>query len=380
MARETMTPTERMMAVQNLEKPDRVPVMPAVTNEANAPLTGHTQAEVCSDSKLALEICFEVFDSYGGWDSAATVIMGPRALQATGLYPMKIRIPGMDLPDDYVFQLLEEEIFKPEDYDKLYEMGFNGFYFQDYLWRVATFRPDEMAGIIEEVKTYGALFMQESFKRNLAVTGSGFFMHPFFLLSLMRSMVKFTEDLYYNPDIVERVLQKLTNDVIEANIALVRQTGLKGLCIVEERASAFYYPLSVFEKFWWPYTKQMVEVFWEEGIHTSFHLDTPWDKNLPYFKELPRGSYTLGLDSTTDIFAAKELLRGHGILFGDVSASLLSIGTPQDVETYVKKLIDEVGDDGGFMLGVGCSAPSNIKPENLRALVETGKNYEFSKT
>ena len=121
-----------------------------------------------------------------------------------------------------------------------------------------------------------------------------------------------------------------------------------------------------------------MEAFWSEGIVTIFHLDQCWDKNLPYFKRLPKGSAIIELDSLTDIFSAKELLRGHLSIHGDVPAALLTIGKPEEVEAYCKKLIDEVGGDGGFILGSGCSVPCNVKAENFRAMIETGKNYELS--
>ena len=203
--------------------------------------------------------------------------------------------------------------------------------------------------------------------------------HPFFMLSLMRSMVKFTEDLYYRPEIVERVIKHMTAELIPKLIDITKQSGLNRWIFVEERAGGTHYPLSVFERFWWPYTEEIVDAFWSEGIVTGFHLDTPWDKNIPYFKKLPKGSYFLALDSTTDIFAAKEVVRGHGALHGDVPAALLTLGKPEEVEAYVKKLIDEVGGDGGFILGVGCSLPAAAKPENFRAMIETGKTYELSK-
>jgi uroporphyrinogen-III decarboxylase len=123
-----------------------------------------------------------------------------------------------------------------------------------------------------------------------------------------------------------------------------------------------------------------VDAFWSEGIVTLFHLDQCWDKNIPYFKELPRGSAILELDSVTDIFAAKESLRSHLCLHGDVSAAMLSVAQPEDVEAYCKRLIDEVGDDGGFIMGSGCSVPPTVKPENFRAMIETGKNYELTKS
>jgi len=122
-----------------------------------------------------------------------------------------------------------------------------------------------------------------------------------------------------------------------------------------------------------------VDAFWSEGIVTLFHLDQCWDKNIPYFKRLPRGSAVLELDSTTDIFQAKEILRDHLCFHGDVPAALLSIGSPEEVEAYCKRLIHEVGGDGGLILGSGCGVPPDVRPENFRALIDTGKEYELSK-
>ncbi|MDP7571325.1 MAG: uroporphyrinogen decarboxylase family protein [Myxococcota bacterium] len=43
------------------------------------------------------------------------------------------------------------------------------------------------------------------------------------------------------------------------------------------------------------------------------------------------------------------------------------------MESYCQRLLREVGGDGGFILGTGCSVPPNAKPENFRAMIETGK-------
>ena len=81
------------------------------------------------------------------------------------------------------------------------------------------------------------------------------------------------------------------------------------------------------------------------------------------------------LDSLTDIFEAKRVLKGHMCIAGDVPASLTSLGTPEEVEAYCRKLIDVVGEDGGFILSTGCTCPADCKFENLAAMVNTAKNY-----
>ncbi|MFO8101573.1 MAG: uroporphyrinogen decarboxylase family protein [Dehalococcoidia bacterium] len=379
MAGESMTPTERLWSAIRLEKPDRVPVVPTLLPEPVAGLAGLTGAQVCSDNELLISSALGIFDEYGGWDAMYPIGATPVQMQAMGTFPMKMKIPGVDLPDDYMFQLDEKEVMQPQDYEKIYEMGMEKFYYEDYLWRIASLKPDELDAELNQVATSFAGFLEGCSARDVQPFFLGYGLHPFFTLALMRSMVPFTQDLYYNPEPVERALKKMTAELIEKQLSIAKNSGIDNWLLTEERASAYFYPPAIFERFWWPYTMEIVDAFWAEGIVTTFHLDQCWDKNIPYFKELPRGSAILELDSVTDIFAAKEILRGHLCFHGDVPAAILALEEPEAVEAYCRKLIDEVGGDGGFILGSGCSVPPNVKPQNFRAMVETGRNYEFSR-
>ncbi|NQT74792.1 MAG: hypothetical protein HQ553_18800 [Chloroflexi bacterium] len=379
MAGESMTSEERLWSAIRLEKPDRVPVIPTLLPEPVAGLAGLTGAQVCNDNTILVDAALEIFDTYGGWDSLYPIGATPLQMQALGIFPMKMKIPGIDLPDDYMFQLDEQEIMQPEDYDNICEMGYKQFYHDDYLWRITSLTPDDIPKEMDNLLIGGARFLEGCSERNTQLFFAEHALHPFFILSLMRSMVRFTEDLYFQPDMVERALKKMTTELIEKQLKAMKGTETKIWLLTEERASAYFYPPAIFERFWWPYTKEIIDAFWSEGIVTIFHLDQCWDKNIPYFKELPRGSAILELDSVTNIFAAKEILRDHLCFHGDVPAAMLSLGKPEDVEAYCKKLIDEVGSDGGLILGSGCSVPPNVKPENFRAMIETGKNHELSR-
>jgi len=370
---DAMTPDERLWAAIRLEKPDRVPVVPTLLPEPAAGLTGLSLARAADDAELAVRAVFKVFDDYGGWENPYPAAYRPIHLQAMGQYPMKMRIPGKDLADDVSFQLDEQEILKPEDYGTIAEGGLEPFYYDDYLWRVSTLQPSDLPGTLNGLVQGLALFFHECARRDLRPFFGASCMHPFFTLSLMRSMVPFTQDLYGNPEPVQRALKRMTADLIAKQIGVVKKTGIKMVLLIEERASGFFYSPAIFERFWWPYTREIVDAFWSEGIVTLFHLDQCWDKNIKYFAQLPRGSAVLELDSTTNIFAAKQALRGHLCLHGDVPAALLSIGRPEDVASYCRRLIDEVGADGGFILGSGCSVPSDVKPENFRSMIEAAK-------
>jgi hypothetical protein len=287
------------------------------------------------------------------------------------------KIPGRDLPDDYLPQPHEQENVKFEDYDTIIKNGWYRFADEDLIFRVSGLTSEELKETEKSMIAVTERSIREFGERGVFTAIMAEDYHPFFKLSLSRSMVNFSEDLYYHPDVVEKAIDRMTDETIENVIANAKKYNQEIVGITEERASAYFYPLRIFERFWWPYTQRMVEAFWAEGLVTHFHLDLDWTQNFPYFKNLPKGSAILSLDGTCDIFNAKKVIGDHLCLKGDVHPSMLTLQQPEEVEAYVKRLIDEVGANGGFILGVGCEIPATCKPENLRALLEMGRTYEL---
>ncbi len=371
MKTDVMTSQERLWAAIHLEQPDRVPLVPTLLPEPAAGLAGVSQATIASDNSEVVKAVFKVFDDYGGWDAIYPASYIPVQLQLGGVFPMKIKVPGQHIADDIPFQLEEVEILRLEDYDKIAEVGFDAFFNEDFLWRVTDVAPDEVRGHMDNLMIGGASFLEECANRDVQPLFLASGMHPFFKLSLMRSLVPFTQDIYYNPEPVERAIRRMTDDLLVEQKLSAINTGLGMWMCCEERAGGYFFRPEIFERFWWPYTKELVESQWSEGIVTLFHLDTCWDKNLHYFKELPKGSAILELDGTTDIFLAKEILGDHLCLKGDVPAALLAVGKPEEVTNYCRERIEKVGRGGGYILGTGCSVPPNAKPENFRAMIES---------
>jgi uroporphyrinogen-III decarboxylase len=79
------------------------------------------------------------------------------------------------------------------------------------------------------------------------------------------------------------------------------------------------------------------------------------------------------LDST-DIYKAKEILKDHLCIQGNVPSSLLQAGTVDDVKEYCKKLIDDIGKDGGFILSPR-SSTDEVNPRNLKAMIDFTHEY-----
>jgi len=128
-----------------------------------------------------------------------------------------------------------------------------------------------------------------------------------------------------------------------------------------------------FEKFYWPTCKKLLLALIDQGVTPCMFFEGNFDQKLEYLLELPKGSMLVRLDRT-DIFRAKEIIGDHLCIEGNVPVSLLQAGTVQEVEDYCKKLIDVVGKGGGYIVSPR-SATDQVKPENLKAMIDFTKEY-----
>lgn len=77
---------------------------------------------------------------------------------------------------------------------------------------------------------------------------------------------------------------------------------------------------------------------------------------------------------TTDIRKAREALGDHTCLMGDVPPALLTLGTPDEVFTYSRGLIQHMGGKG-FMLAAACCVPPDAKTENVKAMIAAAAGH-----
>ena len=369
-----MTGWERIEAAIKLGKTDRVPVVPYIDFKFPCRYQGVPQVEALRNPERARQAMFDTFDELGGYDAAFFPGAGSLTEFSPSQAPMAIKRVGKDLPDEAVGQYDEREVMAVEDYDRVLEVGWNRFA-MELLCRIWERPLSNMEGRQEKWARQSlrdAELWQEKGVPTLTLTPV---YTPLMTLSCSRSLTQFTLDLYRRPDKVAAVMDVMVLDLIDNVISLMQRGGPHTCMVVLERGSGFYYPLKFFERFEFPYLKKMVEAYVAEGITPILHFDTDWSINLPYLRELPRGKCVCEFDGLTNIFNAKEILRDHMCIMGDAPASLLSLGSAQDVEDYCKKLIDIVGQGGGYILSTGCVCPIDAKFENIKAMIDTGKSY-----
>jgi uroporphyrinogen-III decarboxylase len=132
--------------------------------------------------------------------------------------------------------------------------------------------------------------------------------------------------------------------------------------------------LKQFETFYWPTLKEVICRLVADGFICRPFAEGDWTMNMKYWREVPKGKVILKID-LADIFKAKELVGDTVCLQGNVPATLLQFGTPKQVEKYCKKLIDVVGEGGGFIMDGAVGIPGGAKIENIVAMTKFTAKY-----
>jgi uroporphyrinogen-III decarboxylase len=397
MLKETMTSRERILAAINLKPYDRVPVAPHLNTEYPFRRKGRPTSDAYDFTKGAegLQFTVDLVDEVGGVDAMTLATGGGLPSTAPLLtlfcalygdamvYPGKDdRISGEDSPPQYA----EREILTADDYDTILKMGWHNFCMAN-MDRISTtiYRiPLNVMPLSEVAKALTASYISTRdmwHQKGIAVLNGVLLADPQMLLCLMRGLVEFTLDLYRQPDKVKEVLKVISRDITEDTIKAMLLTGpppkerIPGVMLSCERGSGTYFNLKIYEEFIWPFIKEQILAYHAAGFITTLHLDTNWTLNLPYLLEVPAKSCIVELDSTSDIFKAKEILGDHMCIMGDVPASISTHGTVDEMREYCQKLIDVVGKDTGFILSTGCAVPPGTKFENFKTMIDTAKNY-----
>lgn len=361
------------------ERIDRaVALKPAAPGETPvAPLLIHYVAKIAGVSQA------RIFGSVGGWrdavdaaaDRVGTFDMG-FALWPTDVpfsESMKHELPGRELGDDEMFQVLEEEVMTRDDYELLLREGY-GRWSMDYLVRLQPgLRPGRLARGRTTLRFIGlALHIRGNAKRLEkrgvvpAFYAGGY--PPFDAFSLYRTFARFSEDLYDIPDLVQRACDASVEPIIGTMLQPLRINGGKRVCVYPMRCSATFISPKMFEERALRHLVQIVETLVGKGITPLIHCDANWTPLLHYFREMPQGRCILELDDVTDIYRAKEVLGDWMCIRGNVAPTLLAFGEVAEVEAECERLIREVGNGGGFILGSGCEVPLNAKLENVVAM------------
>jgi uroporphyrinogen-III decarboxylase len=180
-------------------------------------------------------------------------------------------------------------------------------------------------------------------------------------------------DIYRQPDKLIQAMEALVPLMIGMGIANAQQTGNPLMFMPLHKGADGFLSDEQFKKFYWPTLKAVIMGLIDAGIVPLPAAEGGYSSRLEVVQDLPKGK-TLWMIDLTDMADAKKTLGQNACLLGNVPSALLNLGTPQEVADYVKKLIDTTGQDGGLIICNGAFF-DHAKPENVKAMVDTAKEY-----
>lgn len=132
-----------------------------------------------------------------------------------------------------------------------------------------------------------------------------------------------------------------------------------------------------FERFYWPSLKKLLDAYAAKGMNVRIFSEGSILRYADYFKDYPKGTLTFHLEQD-DPFEFRKACP-NACIMGGLTTDLLANGTPEECVAYTKRLIDELGQEGGFILSEGkmLSYKNDCKAENMKAVCDFVNSYKI---
>jgi uroporphyrinogen-III decarboxylase len=94
---------------------------------------------------------------------------------------------------------------------------------------------------------------------------------------------------------------------------------------------------------------------------------------LEFISDMPKGS-VIWYFETMDMAHAKRVVGDKACIAGNIPASTLCTGTPQQVKEHCRRLIETCAPGGGYILS-GAAGMDKGDPDNLKVIMAAAKEY-----
>ena len=403
------TRIKRFEKALSLESPERVLVGPSMDHFFSTRLAGISNKNAMLDHPKRFAALKETLLGFN-FDIALQSGVYPAQWYAI-LGAQHYKWPGGGLPDDVTFQFIEKEYLLADEYDQflanpneftmrvlwprmtsglkplvdmpqLFSIG------PDPIFLGSIFAHEENLALLETLTNLGkaaqaatragADYIAEVMKLGYPVSYVANFTPPFDLVAdFLRGLRGTMLDMFRVPDKLLAAVDLYVEPQIEAAINWAEAVGNPRIFFWLHKGAANFMSDRHFEKFYWPSLRRVVLALIDRGLTPILHVQGDYTPRLHYLAELPRGKVPIHYDRV-DRQKALKLMGDRQCFWGDISSALLVTGTPEQVKNDVKVLIDMFGPRGGLIVDGNLGIPDEARPENVRAMVETVRQYGMS--
>ena len=124
-----------------------------------------------------------------------------------------------------------------------------------------------------------------------------------------------------------------------------------------------------------PRVRQMYQAVHDTGKHVFIHSCGKVDELFPDLIECGLNVFNPFQPEVIDVFDVKRRYGADLSFYGGISTQrTLPYGSAQQVKDEVRRLIDGVGKNGGYIASPAHAIPADAKPENMAAMIEVLQN------
>ncbi len=184
-------------------------------------------------------------------------------------------------------------------------------------------------------------------------------------------------DMLQRPEKLVEALDRITPRILKDILASARLGSSPVISVHMHKCGDGIMSDQQFKTFYWDSLHKLCMGFIEEGLIPRFSLEGPFNSRsrLEIFRDLPRGKAIWWSEGgQTDMAQLKEVLGDIACIEGDVPASRLMVGSPEETADFCRGLIDVVGKGGGYIFSTS-PVDRSTKLENVLAMIKTAKEY-----
>jgi uroporphyrinogen decarboxylase len=341
-----MSDAERVEALMNREKPDRVPIYPFPLGFCAMYTNGSISDTYCNP-EVSLAAQRKTCQDFG-W-----VFMPLIGYAAVGPWEFggEIKWPAGDFAQAPTVS--RHPVKTPEEAMELASPNVKD------------------AGIVPIQMAFNKLSSQERLDSepfNVSFYGGG----AFSLAANISGVDKFSKWLLKRPDVAHHLLRLAADFEIELAQYWKDTFGTEHVLPFDWEPVSANQIISPkqFEQFALPYLRETHEKMLAMGYRTLFtHICGEQERNLPYWAQIPMGDPGfVHFGSEVDLETAAQYFP-YDIILGNLDSSILQIGTPEEIYEATRKVV-ETGKrlPNGYVFSCSCELPPRAPIENVLAM------------
>jgi len=398
----------RLIKAIKIEEPDRVPVF-LPTGNFPAFWGGSSFRELMYDYKKGHDIWKKFMVEFGDMDIFSGPAFIPCGPIAEAIPSVTQKLPGLGLPEDAPMnQFVEGEYMMADEYDLLmmdptdYNMRvmlprttpfFEPFkrmppmrsFFGNY-WMMALTDPGvrkvfetllsltdeqlkwQMAGM--EINNY---FRAHGYP---ALWGGGIMVGAPFdhFADALRGTRGIVMDMYRQPKKLHEAMERYLQWTIESSIKNFPMSASPICMMPLHKGDDTFMSDKQFAEFYWPGLRAVFMAMINEGLVPMPFAEGRYNNRLKQIADTPKSGVVWWFDQT-DMKEAKKTIGDICCIAGNVPSSVVMTGTAAQVKEICRKLIEDCGPGGGFILAGGAHVDKGDIIDNLRAMMYAAKEY-----